>query len=136
MRYWTIVLAGIIALAMLAHVVMAQPEAGEKRGGRPGGRVKRAGERPAGPEGRRQMPISPLMRVLDANKDGKLSVEELNNAKAALLTLDKNGDGELTREEISPRRPGKRGGPEAADGAKRGGKGRRERKKDGGGAAE
>jgi hypothetical protein len=152
MKRWTILLAGIIALAMLAHVVTAQPEGGEKQRPDRGARLRRPGERPGGAgrrgegaEGRRRQSLSPLMRVLDANKDGKLSAEEINNAKAALLTLDKNDDGELTREELRPRRPGGEGEKAAGEGREgkggRGGrraKGGRERsgKRPGGGAAE
>ncbi|UCF32892.1 MAG: hypothetical protein JSV78_11225 [Phycisphaerales bacterium] len=46
-----------------------------------------------------------LMRVLDADKDGTLSAEEIANASAALLTLDQDGDGALSDEELRPPRP-------------------------------
>jgi hypothetical protein len=45
-----------------------------------------------------------LMRVLDADKDGVLSAEEIANASAALLTLDQDGDGALSAEELRPPR--------------------------------
>jgi Ca2+-binding EF-hand superfamily protein len=54
---------------------------------------------PMGPPG------GPLMRVLDADKDGALSAEEIANAAAALLTLDLDGDGALSREELMPPPP-------------------------------
>lgn len=50
---------------------------------------------------------NPFMSVLDADKDGVLSAEEIENAGTALKSLDKNGDGKLTRDEL-PRKKGKR----------------------------
>lgn len=67
---------------------------------------------PNGPKaehGRRPPP--PVMAVLDANRDGILSAEEIANASKALLTLDKNGDGQLTPEELRPPRPPGAHGP-------------------------
>ncbi len=55
-----------------------------------------------GPHGH---PPSPLVRVLDANKDGVISADEIANASAALLTLDTNGDGALSADELCPPRP-------------------------------
>jgi hypothetical protein len=46
---------------------------------------------------------SPLMRALDADKNGELSPAEIENAPATLKTLDKNKDGKLTAEELRPR---------------------------------
>jgi Ca2+-binding EF-hand superfamily protein len=51
------------------------------------------------------------MTALDADKDGKLSVEEIKNAVAALKTLDKNEDGVLEASELASPRGGQRGGP-------------------------
>jgi len=48
---------------------------------------------------------NPLMSVLDADKDGALSADEIENAGIALKSLDKNGDGKLTRDEM-PRKKG------------------------------
>ena len=41
-----------------------------------------------------------LMEALDADKDGKLTAQEIDNAVTALRKLDKNQDGKLSREEI------------------------------------
>jgi hypothetical protein len=41
-----------------------------------------------------------LMTALDADKDGKISAKEIENAVAALQKLDKNKDGKLSPEEI------------------------------------
>jgi hypothetical protein len=45
---------------------------------------------------------SQLMMALDANEDGKLSLEEIKAAVKALKTLDENEDGELTLNEFGP----------------------------------
>jgi len=43
-----------------------------------------------------------LMAALDANRDGKLSLKEIEAAVAALKKLDTNKDGELTLQEFGP----------------------------------
>jgi hypothetical protein len=45
-------------------------------------------------------PPSPVVEVLDLNKDGILDATELAAAPRSLLTLDKNGDGRLSYDEI------------------------------------
>jgi Ca2+-binding EF-hand superfamily protein len=56
--------------------------------------------------GRRPNPADPLsdavFRHLDTNKDGKLSMTELDNAFAALSKLDVNDDEMITLEELTP----------------------------------
>jgi hypothetical protein len=76
------------------------PEGGKppKDGNRPEG-----GKPPGPPPGHRPPP--PVIAALDANRDGKLSVEELEDAADALLELDKNGDGELSPQELHPHGP-------------------------------
>ncbi len=44
----------------------------------------------------------PALQLLDADKDGVISVAELNNAPTALAKLDANGDGQLTADELRP----------------------------------
>ncbi len=59
--------------------------------------------------------LPPVMAALDADKDGELSAEEIENATAALKKLDKNDDGKLDRTELRPQfdgRPGGAGGPQ------------------------
>ncbi len=48
---------------------------------------------------------SPLLLVLDADKDGVLSADEIANAATALKALDANGDGQLDRSEMMPPPP-------------------------------
>ncbi|MDM8552010.1 hypothetical protein QUF72_18140 [Desulfobacterales bacterium HSG2] len=98
---------GIIALAFPTYPAAAQsdrdPAQQEERpdsddrpdGDRPGRRPPRGG--------------GPLMRVLDIDRDGQLSADEMENAAEALKTLDKNGDGILGRDELRPPRPPRRG---------------------------
>ena len=145
-RRWLVLLVGVIALGMVAHVIIAAenegrgegrgrgPRAGrgrpdgEKPEGRPEGKPGEGQEgrgKPGGERGRRPMfhrPISPLMAALDANKDGMLDAEEIKNASAALAKLA-NEKGVITREQLRPKRPeGGKGGerPEAGKGGKGG----------------
>ena len=55
--------------------------------------------------------MPPLIIALDANRDGEISAEEIENATAALKKLDKNGDGKLTRDELRPEGAPGFGGP-------------------------
>jgi len=114
-------LVGLAAL-LAANVACAEEADGprRRRQGPPEG-AGRGGE-PQG-RGRRQPP--PIIKALDADRNGEISAEEIANAAAALKTLDKNGDGKLTRDEIMPewaRRGGPEGGGEG-DGPPRGGPG-------------
>jgi len=64
---------------------------------------------PSAPPGGRGFPPPPpsrVMEILDANRDGELSAEEIAGASQAILKLDRNGDGKLDREELRPRGPG------------------------------
>ena len=69
----------------------------------------RGGER--GPGGMR--PIIPVMAALDENKDGMISIAEIQNAEKALTAIDKNGDGKIDGNELRPSfgAPGGFGGP-------------------------
>lgn len=51
---------------------------------------------------RRSSMSMPVIIALDLNKDGKLSVDEIEQAPKSLKTLDKNSDGDLSREELRP----------------------------------
>jgi hypothetical protein len=141
MKKWTVVCVSVLALALVAqYLVAADAEEGgrarvrEGKGPREGGRPRPGGEGGEGAEGggHRRPPASPLLRLLDADRDGALSAEEIANASKALLKLDKDGDGALSREELRPPRPprgegegegGKRGGDRDRDRDGKGGKG-------------
>ncbi len=116
---------GAIALAVLTTSAMAQPPGGPDGG--PGQRFRGPGgpgQRPGGPGF-----VPPLMNALDADDDGILSSEEIENAAAALKKLDTNGDGQLTSDELRPAGgPGGPGGPRAHGGSRsQGGPGDRPR---------
>ena len=77
----------LVAVALLAsEAAMAQPP-----GGRAGGR-----------EGGRGMFRMPLMTALDTDGDGEISSKEIDEAPARLRTLDANKDGKLTMDELRP----------------------------------
>jgi len=50
----------------------------------------------------------PALKALDANQDGKISNDEIENASAALKSLDQNEDGRLDANELRPERPQRR----------------------------
>jgi len=60
---------------------------------------RHSGKRPHGP------PPPQIIEALDANADGVISADEINNAPAALNSLDKNGDGQLGPREYGPPPP-------------------------------
>jgi hypothetical protein len=64
------------------------------------------GRGPGGPEfGGPGGPPPPLVAALDRDADGVISAEEIDGASDALRKLDANRDGKLTREELGPPRP-------------------------------
>jgi len=92
-------LARFALLAVLgsATVLVAQPAAGSGHGPRgkgPGGK--------GGPRGG-----SPVVRVLDADKNGEVSAAEITGASAALKTLDTDADGAVSTAELRGNRPGR-----------------------------
>lgn len=50
-------------------------------------------------------PLSPVLMVLDIDRDHEVSAAEISNAVGQLLTLDKNGDGKLSADELRPSPP-------------------------------
>lgn len=56
-------------------------------------------------------PPPPLMMILDTDRDGELSEDEISMAAEALAKLDTNGDGKLDHHELRPPMP-----PPGADG--------------------
>lgn len=92
----------------MSATAMAQPPQ-EGRGGERGQRGQRGNQETAAPRG-----PAALIAALDANKDGTLSKEEIENASKALMTLDKNGDKALQIDEMMGRPPQRAGGSGAA----------------------
>jgi Ca2+-binding EF-hand superfamily protein len=89
-----------LAFGLGTFALLAQNQPGGPGGPPPGGGGF------GGPPGRGHPPAGPLLRVLDANTDGVIDVNEIANASTALKTLDKNGDGILTADELRPPPPG------------------------------
>src|SRR3954454_13079743 len=72
--------------ALVAGTVMAQPPGGPAPGG--GG------------------PPNPLLQAFDTDRDGTLSAAEIDAAAAKLRERDANKDGKLTADELRPARTG------------------------------
>ncbi len=96
MKLATPMLGVAAILAVAVSVSWAQP----RPGGLPGG------ERP------RDAGTNPLIRMLDTNRDGTLSEDEIAAAPAKLRELDASKDGRLTQDELRATMPamGPRGG--------------------------
>ena len=133
---FTLIVVSTIVMASSCEAFQGRPDrqgppgggrggpGGGQRGG-PGG--ERGGFQRGGPGGERGGPGAmevPIIQALDADKDGKISAEEMQNAASALATLDKNGDGFLDHDEMMParRERGGRGG-RGGQGGPRGGEG-------------
>lgn len=80
-----------LGLAAALSAQTATPADSETRGPRHGGRGHGPGH--------------PIVRALDADKNREISASEIANASAALLALDADKDGRVTKEELHPGRP-------------------------------
>ena len=120
MRRIVIGLTGMVSLAVAlfaAGILLGQPPFGQPRpvdraSWSAGAGAVRGGRGADPPPFGFAPPAFPLLEALDANRDGVLSQDEIENATAALKTLDKNKDGKLTEDEFMPSFPGgmRRGG--------------------------
>lgn len=72
----------------------------------------------SGGGGQRRPPADPLVTALDADGDGEISAEELENAPAALLGADADGDGTISQDDLRPE-GGPGGGPGGGGGERR-----------------
>ncbi len=121
MRNSTVGLIAGAAVASLTLSVAAEYQRrSEGKSGRRQGQAWDGGRRSHASRGRLRPPPHPLMNTLDADRDGKLSAEEIAGAPAALKKLDSNGDGKLSEGEIGPQ-PGRFGGPGMEGNPRRGG---------------
>ena len=66
------------------------------------GRGAQGGAQGRGAQGGQRMPRLPIIQALDADQNGEISAKEIANAVAALKKIDANGDGKLTLEEMMP----------------------------------
>lgn len=139
---FTLIVASTIVMASSCEAFQGRPDRqGPPGGGRggPGGGGQRGGPggdrggfQRGGPGGERGGPGAmevPIIQALDANSDGRVSTEEMQNAASALRGLDKNGDGFLDHDEMMPARRerggrrgggGGQGGPRGGDGGSNG----------------
>lgn len=105
----TLITALIASTAWMSFAQEEKPDTPDTERDNP---REREGRR--GPGGRGDLNSRlPIYKVLDADEDGEISAEEIENAVAALKKLDKNNDGKLDAQEIAPtfgRRGGARGG--------------------------
>lgn len=67
-----------------------------------------------GQQGHRPPPVPPILAIFDADRDGVLSAEEIQNAASALAQLDQNGDATITRDEMRPPPPPRPEGDDVA----------------------
>lgn len=94
-------LSGWTAMAQEAKDPAQSPPPPPRGGpGGPGGRGGPGG--PGGPGRCGPPPAPPIFQLLDTDKDGMLSADEIKKAAEVLAKLDKNGDGNLTVVELSP----------------------------------
>lgn len=98
MHRWMI---SVAVVGVLTASVFAQPP-GPGQGGQPPQRGPGGFGGPGGAPGGRGggPPEFALMTALDADRDGKISAKEIDNAVAVLTKLDKNKDGKLSATEI------------------------------------
>lgn len=117
MRRFGIPIAGLCVAFFLADShLQAQPpnrggqgQQGRGQGGGPG--MSGPGARAAQGGGRAQPQTPPLLRIFDANGDGELSENEINNAATALRKLDTDRNGRLSAAELRPSGSGGQSGP-------------------------
>lgn len=72
-------------------------------------------QEPQPPIGHRPPPhVPPILIIFDADRDGVISDDEIDDASDALAKLDRNNDGQITHEELMP--PPPEGGMPPKDG--------------------
>ena len=105
-----------LALTFPATALLAQAPHGPGKGG-PGGPPPPGGPGHDGPPGEvhddphRNPMFHALLRALDTDGDGIISMSEMNHAAESLLALDKNNDGQLTHDELFPPHHDRKDGP-------------------------
>ncbi|MCR9295675.1 MAG: hypothetical protein NXI32_23395 [bacterium] len=110
---WLFVFAVAIATLMpsdFAHAQQSGKERDKQRPGQQGGRDAKERTQGGKAEGRGGQGGGGLFRLLDADRDGKLSANEINGAVAMLMKLDKNRDGVLDSGELASASRGQGGG--------------------------
>ena len=124
------VIVSLFAVGVMAcAVTAAQPEdRSEDRPGRRGGDRAKGGPSQEGRGSQnRGFAWMPVLAALDADSDGTISAQEIENASSQLKSLDKDGDGALSKQEIMPRGRGqgaREGGSEGRGAQDRSARGR------------
>jgi hypothetical protein len=118
---WLFVFA--VAIAVLtpsdyAHAQQNGKERGSQRSGQQGSRDAKERTQGGKGEGRGGQGGGGLFRLLDVNRDGQLSANEMNGAVAMLMKLDKNKDGVLDSGELASASRGQ-GGDQRGNGGSR-----------------
>lgn len=67
------------------------------------------------PRARSERAVSPIVRALDADQDGEISLREIHASAASLRLLDTDADGTLSFAELHPGLPGDAVAPETPD---------------------
>lgn len=93
----------LLLLAVTTTVVVAQRPDRDRHRPRPPREhdMERGERRESPPHDRSSPPPMGLFGVLDADRDGTLSAEEIANAPKELAKLDKDGDGQISRRELA-----------------------------------
>jgi Ca2+-binding EF-hand superfamily protein len=106
-RYaWELPMKSILGICSgLVVLVAASVAIGQDREPQEPGQDAPRERRPDGDRERRERRPDMMMVLLDTDRDGALSADEINAAPDALRALDKDNDGIVSGEELRPRRP-------------------------------
>lgn len=95
--------AGITGLLAVLAFVVASASAADQGSHKDSGKSGQARGDHQDRQGSGARRGGPLMAALDANHDGELSKQEIDNAITVLRSFDRDGDGKVTRNEMLPR---------------------------------
>jgi hypothetical protein len=100
-----------LLLALSIGPLAAQPLPPQQNGGSGAQGGQQQGQPGMPPGGGHRPPPPPIIGAIDADHNGVISSDEMQNAAQALQGLDANGDGQLTPDEFCGQPPqGGRGG--------------------------
>jgi hypothetical protein len=100
-----------LLLALSIGPLAAQPLPPQQNEGPGSQGGQQQGQPGMAPGGGHRPPPPPIIGAIDADHNGVISSDEMQNAAQALQSLDANGDGQLTPDEFCGRPPqgGRRG---------------------------
>lgn len=117
------ILAAIVGLLLSSDSVQAQQRGNKGKNNQAEGTQTDRGEKQGGGQGQKGGGGG-LFQLLDVDRDGNLSAQEINGAVTALMKLDANKDGILDAQELVVRGGGGKGG-QGGNGQGKDGKGKR-----------